>query len=71
MKTVTEYTIREVEENGQCRVQYISEGEVLLEGKEYPYNKYGHPYFSKMVQDSLLRIKEVRNEVRKDKVGSC
>ncbi len=61
MKTVAEYTIREVEEDGQCQVQYITGGEVLIEGKKYPHTKYGHPYFCKMVSDSLTRIKEVEN----------
>lgn len=62
MKTVAEYTIREVEEDGQCRVQYITDGKVLLEGKEYPYTLDGHPYFSNMVLDSLIKIQEDNNE---------
>jgi len=55
---VAEYTIREVAEDGKCKVQYIVGDEVLLEGKEYPHNKFGHPYFCQMVSDSLDKIKE-------------
>ena len=58
-KVVAEFTIREVEENGLCKVQYIAGGEVLIEGKEYPHTKFGHPYFTQMVKDALAQIKEV------------
>ena len=57
---VAEYTIREVVEDGKCRVQYIANGEVLYEGKEYPRDKagLGHPYFCDMVMDSLKKLQE-------------
>ncbi len=58
MDIVAEFTIRKVVENGKCRVQYLTGGEVLLEGKEYPQTKYGHPYFCDMVKDVLGNIKE-------------
>lgn len=56
--TLAEFTIREVRDGDNCRVQYIVDGKVLLEGKEYPVSLYGHPYYSKMVEDSLKRIQE-------------
>jgi len=57
-KTIAEFTIREVEEDGKCKVQYITKGKVLYEGKAYPRGKYGHPYYCDMVKDSLARLQQ-------------
>ena len=52
-RIVAEFTIREVESDGMCRVQYIGSYNYLLEGNKYPHNQWGHPYYSKILANAL------------------